>query len=173
MNVKKILAIPGSLRAASSSNIVLQTLTSIVAEKLSVKIYDGVGMLPHFNDPETLPEEVSDFLQQLREADGIIICTPEYAFGVPGSLKNALDWTVGSGELVQKPLALITASSSGEKGHAALIQILTALSADVKPGGTLLIPAVRSMIKDGKLSDLETIQSLRSVAQTLINQVTA
>lgn len=171
MNSKKILAIPGSLRAASSSNIVLHALASFFPEHVEFKIYDGIGTLPHFNDPEVTPKEVDDLRQLIADADGVILCTPEYAFGVPGSLKNALDWTVGSGELANKPVALVTASLSGEKGHAALLQILTALSANVQPEGALLISFVRAKIKDGKVSDQETVQSLRSVAQTLINQV--
>lgn len=76
----------------------------------------------------------------IKNASGIIICTPEYAFGVPGQLKNMLDWMVSSGSLVDKPVALVTASSVGSHAHAALLLTLGALSAKVIDGATLLIP---------------------------------
>src|SRR6187399_3234776 len=135
----KILAIPGSLRENSSSNAILKSVIAMAPQGISIAIYGGVGSLPHFNDSEVVPEAVVDFRNQVMRADAVLICTPEYAFGVPGSLKNALDWTVGSGEFVDKPVGLITASSQGEKGHAALLLILTAISSKVVSDATLLI----------------------------------
>ena len=63
------------------------------------------------------------------DADGVIICTPEYAHGVPGSLKNAIDWTVGTGEFSGKPTMLITASTDGKNGHKALLETLKVIEA--------------------------------------------
>jgi len=169
----KILALPGSLRAKSSSHIVLEATAKLLSPSTTFSVYDGIASLPHFDDPEVDPETVLDFRKQLQEADAIIICTPEYAFGIPGALKNALDWTVGSGEFVNKPVALITASSSGEKGHAAMLQVLTALSANVPTTSAVLIPFVRAKIKDGKVYDLETIATLQGVVDSLINEVSS
>lgn len=78
-------------------------------ENVLVNIYNDLGDLPHFDDEED--DKVNEWRKQINEADGIFICTPEYAFGVQGSLKNALDWTVGTGDLYEKPVGLITASS--------------------------------------------------------------
>jgi chromate reductase len=89
-----ILAIPGSLRAKSSSNFILKAIIGLAPPGVSIEMFDGVGMLPHFNDPETAPEVVISFREKIKAANAVLICTPEYAFGVPGSLKNALDWTV-------------------------------------------------------------------------------
>src|SRR5687768_18549429 len=91
----KILAIPGSLRANASSNLILKAIISFVPKDSSIEVYDSVGTLPHFNDPGQVPPEVTAFKEKIRKADAVLICTPEYAFGIPGSLKNALDWTVG------------------------------------------------------------------------------
>ncbi|MEP6750242.1 MAG: NADPH-dependent FMN reductase, partial [Bacteroidota bacterium] len=109
-NKIKILAVSGSLRANSSNAIILQAIEKLMPGQVEFFIYKGIGDLPHFDDAENIPITVSVWRKHLQDADAVLICSPEYAFGVPGSLKNALDWTVGSGELVNKPLALITAS---------------------------------------------------------------
>lgn len=134
------------------------------------KIYNDIGQLPHFDGEESYAI-VDEWRKQLQEADGILICTPEYAFGVPGSLKNALDWTVSSVELYDKPVALITASSSGEKGHAALLQTLTALSARMTDDTKLLIPFIRSKFNErGELTD-DVFNSVKRVLNGLITLI--
>ncbi len=129
-----ILAISGSLRSSSSNAAIIRTLSGMTPTGVTVSLYDGLADLPHFNpelDTDTPPDAVTDLRKQLKQADGILICTPEYAFGVPGALKNLLDWTVSSGEFVDKPVALITASSSGQYAHPSLLLTLGALSARV------------------------------------------
>lgn len=166
----KILAIPGSLRKDSSNHKVINKITSMLTQDVEFKIYNDIGRLPHFDGEENY-ELVDEWRKQLREADGIIICTPEYAFGVPGSLKNALDWTVSSVELYDKPLALITASSSGEKGHAALLQTLTALSAKMTDDTKLLIPFIRAKFDaNGELAD-DVFNAVKKVLDSLINLI--
>jgi chromate reductase len=164
----KILAIPGSLRQNSSSNYILKAILSVAPEDLIIEVYEGVGNLPHFNDPEETPEMVMDFREKLKQSDAVLICTPEYAFGIPGSLKNAIDWTVASGDFVDKPVGLVTASSQGEKGHAALQLVLTAISATVIDGATLLIPFVRSKLdRTGHVKDNSLLEQLALVVQNL------
>ena len=147
-----LLAISGSLRLNSSNTILLDIIRNMLPSNIKMKTYDGLGSLPHFNDSADLPASVIHFHKLLEEADVVLICSPEYAFGIPGSLKNALDWTVGTGNLVDKPVSLITASSSGDKAHAALLLTLTALSAKIIYNGTLLIPFIRAKIRDNKYS---------------------
>jgi chromate reductase, NAD(P)H dehydrogenase (quinone) len=163
-----ILAIPGSLRDNSSSNQILKALIELSPPSVSVEIYDGIGKLPHFNDAEKPSDEVMRFRAKISSADAVLICTPEYAFGIPGSLKNALDWTVGSGEFVGKRVGLITASSQGEKGHAALLLVLQALSSNVVEEATLLISFVRSKLNvDGSLKDQKVAADLKNVVTHL------
>jgi chromate reductase len=163
---KKIFAISGSLRAGSSNHSILRFLGNLAPDNVEYTIYDGLSTLPHFdpgldNDPP--PETVMALRKLLVEADGIIICTPEYAYGVPGSLKNALDWTVSSGSLVDKPLSLITASTGGQNAHAALLLILGALSANILDDATLLIPFIRSkMDGEGNITDEKTKNDLKT-----------
>ena len=174
-----ILAISGSLRANSSNDAVIRTAATLVAGKASFIIYDRLGSLPHFNPSteaqgrlEESAPEVIVFRKLVSEADGLFICTPEYAFGIPGVLKNALDWTVSSGELANKPVAVITAATSGEKAHASLLLTLTALSAHVLEECTLLIPFIRSKIDaEGNVKDMETRTAINSIMDTFINDI--
>ncbi len=125
------LAISGSLRAASATTVWLKAIAALAPNDIHVVIYYGLATLPHFNpdlDIDPAPSTVADFRRQLREADAVIISSPEYAHGVPGSLKNALDWIVGSGEFMDKPTAVITASRA-RFARAALIETLTVMMA--------------------------------------------
>jgi chromate reductase, NAD(P)H dehydrogenase (quinone) len=168
----KILAIPGSLRANSSSNKILSAVISMAPTDVSIGLFDGVGNLPHFNDSDEVNPRVEEFRTKIKTADAVLICTPEYAFGVPGSLKNALDWTVASGEFIDKPVGLITASSQGEKGHAALLLILTAISSTVVSGATLLISFVRSKLdQEGRIKDPQVSNDLSRVLHALVQSV--
>ena len=165
----KILAIPGSLRANSSSNHILNAVVSVAPVGVSIEIFDRVGKLPHFNDPQEVPEVVIEFRNKIRSADGVLICTPEYAFGVPGSLKNALDWTVSSGEFIDKPVGLITASSQGEKGHDSLLLTLGAISSRIIPEATLLISFVRSKLDaSGNIKDPVVLRNVTTVLHALV-----
>lgn len=164
---KKVIAISGSLRAGSSNHTILQYLAGLAPAGVDYVIYGGLAQLPHFDpglDNGHPLETVSSLRHLLAEANGVIICSPEYAFGVPGSLKNLLDWTVGSGSLEGKPLALITASTGGQHAHAALLLILkNALGAKLEEETTLLIPFVRSkMDSNGNITDLETKNQLKA-----------
>jgi chromate reductase, NAD(P)H dehydrogenase (quinone) len=168
----KILAIPGSLRTNSSSNAIMYSVISMAPENVEITVYNGLAQLPHFDDSDPAPTAVTDFRSQLQKADGILICTPEYAFGVPGSLKNALDWTVSSCDFVDKPVALITASSGGEHGHASLLLILKAISAKIVGGAALLVPFVRTKVnKEGTITDPALKENLRNVLISLVKTV--
>ena len=168
----KILAIPGSLRPNSSSNKILSAVIAMAPAEVSIEQFDGVGNLPHFNDSDEVDPRVEEFRTKIKAADAVLICTPEYAFGVPGSLKNALDWTVASGEFIDKPVGLITASSQGEKGHAALLLILTAISSTVVSDATLLISFVRSKLDpEGRIKDPQVSNDLNGVLHALVQHV--
>ena len=124
-----ILAISGSLRLQSSNTTLLRAVAMLAPEGVTNTIYDGLGDLPHFNpDLEgSEPPSVLNFRALLVAADGVLISSPEYAHGVPGVLKNALDWVVGSGELVNKPVALLNPSPRSTYAQASLIETLTVM----------------------------------------------
>ena len=82
-------------------------------------------------DAGTAPPPVMDFRSRLRASGGILISSPEYAHGVPGALKNAIDWVVSSGEIYEKPVALLNASRGATHAHASLIETLKTADANV------------------------------------------
>lgn len=140
-----------------------------MAEDVTFEIFRGIGSLPHFDDATQVHKAVEAFRTKIKEADAVLICTPEYAFGVPGSLKNALDWTVSSGEFMGKPVGLITASSLGENGHAAMLLILTAIASNIVDDATLLISAVRTKLdKEGQIKDATVRMDLKRVLHQLV-----
>jgi chromate reductase, NAD(P)H dehydrogenase (quinone) len=174
----KILAISGSLRDRSSNTALLQAIAGLIPDGASLAIYDRLGSLPFFNpdiDDDHPPDAVKDWRTRLRDANGVIICTPEYAYGIPGVLKNALDWIVSSGEFMHKPTAVISASPSpdgGKKANASLVQTLEAMMAEITAGATLAIPAISAKLNaQNEVTDLATVEALRSLLQTLIASI--
>jgi NAD(P)H-dependent FMN reductase len=175
---KKIAAICGSTRSDSSNHLLLRALVSLLSTRTSsssladITIFDSIAGLPHFNpdlDTDLPPAEVSSFRNFLRSADGILICTPEYAHGVPGSLKNAIDWTVSSCEFSHKPTALITASTDGRFGHQALLETLRVIEAADIDRLQLIIPFVRTKLNaDGTFADGATESSLRALLERFV-----
>ena len=129
-----ILAISGSLRAGSSNTSVINALEALAPADVLVEAYRGVGSLPHYNpdlDRDPPPPAVVHWRAAIRAADAVVICSPEYAHGVPGALKNALDWIVSSGELMEKRVALINASPHSTHARASLGETLRVMMADL------------------------------------------
>ena len=109
----RVLAISGSLRSGSSNSALVRAVAASATETVEVSVYRGLAELPPFNpdlDGESPAAAVAEFRSALEACDAVLISSPEYAHGVPAVLKNALDWIVGSGELIDKPVALINAS---------------------------------------------------------------
>jgi NAD(P)H-dependent FMN reductase len=120
--------------------------------------------LPHF-DPELSsenpPKQIIKFRKSIDQADGIIICTPEYIFSIPSGLKNAIEWCISTTIFSDKPSGLITASASGQKGHEELQLIMKTAMAKFTNETTLLIQGVKGKFDEqGNLSDLETQKQL-------------
>jgi chromate reductase len=176
MQTKNIFAISGSLRLGSSNHNILKALGEMMPPNIIYTIYNGISAIPAFDpglDNDSPPASVTAFRKQLSGADAIIICTPEYAYGVPGALKNALDWTVSSASFSGKHTALITASTGGENAHEALFKILGAIDANLIEGATLLISFVRSkMDGEGNITDEATAGKLKVVFDALMNSLT-
>jgi chromate reductase len=173
----KILAISGSLRATSTISTLLRATIALAPAGMEFTIYDGLADLPHFTPDltDTPPPSVTDLREKLRAADGVLICTPEYAFSMPGSLKNAFEWTVSSADFMGKPVAAISASpypTGGERAHASLLLTLTAVNAEIVEGASLTVPLVRTkMDTNGVISDEATIRALRSALDALAGAI--
>jgi NAD(P)H-dependent FMN reductase len=172
----KILGICGSLREGSAHRAILEYVASTVPD-VSFSIFEGISEIQNFNPDldqphSTADEAVEAFRSAVKEADAILICTPEYAYGIPGALKNALDWTVSSGSFVDKPVGLITASGLGEHGHASLLLVLQALTAKVEEQATLLIPYFKSkMNAENEITDIGLKEDLKRLIEVLLNVI--
>jgi len=141
----KILAISGSLRAHSSNTEVLRAAAILAPPSVRVSLYSGLASLPHFNpdldgDGAVPPDAVQDLRSQVAEADGLLICSPEYAHGVPGALKNALDWLVSGAEILAKPIGLLNASPRSTIAQASLAETLRTMSTVLVAGASLELP---------------------------------
>jgi NAD(P)H-dependent FMN reductase len=169
---KLLLAISGSLRSTSSNKTLLQAAAVLAPDNVTITISDSIANLPHFNpdaDSENPSPAVVDFRNQLQQADGVLICTPEYAHGVPGALKNALDWIVGSGELVNKPVALINPSTTSFHAQNSLIETLTVMMAKVH---VVRIPLTSTKISvDDILANANISGALSEVILKLANRI--
>jgi len=165
MNVS-ILAISGSLRRRSSNTEVLRAAAKLAPVTVSVKLFDGLAALPPFNpdlDAEGAvpPAVVGDFREQIGAADALLICSPEYAHGVAGALKNALDWLVSSPAMVFKPIGLLNVSPRSSYGYAALAETLRTMSTVLVEGASVELPIA------GTSLDAEAIAAVPDYATKL------
>jgi chromate reductase len=163
----KILAISGSLRTTSSNTAVLQAMAALAPGEVQVVLYIGLSELPHFNpdlDTENPPSAIRDFRSRLLASGGVLISSPEYAHGVPGVLKNALDWLVRSGELYEKPVALVNASPRSRHAQASLMETLTTMTARLIPEAcvTVALPS-KNLDASGICDDPEISRALSLV----------
>ena len=178
-----ILMISGSLRTGSVNTEVLRALMQLAPSNIDLTHFSGLARLPHFNpdnEIDTTSDAVADWRAQLQRADAVLICSPEYAHGVPGVLKNALDWVVGTGEFMYKPVALINASPSSQFARPQLVETLTVMMGNVVQAASITLSMAgkkrdaASMIADAQISSelnsalmalSEAINALRASAE--------
>ena len=154
----RILAVSGSLRASSGNTALLKAAQKAAPPDLEIALFTQLEAIPAFNpdrEAETAPSAVAALRDSVREHDAVLISTPEYAHGIPGVLKNALDWLVGSGEFYEKPVAFLHTSPRGEIARAALKEVLVTMAAqfvfdgEAEPGDTQALRAALAEIQSG------------------------
>ena len=150
-----ILAISGSLRKASINTSLLRAVVRLAPADIKVALYRGLGELPLFNPDIESPEPapVADLRQQIVAADAVLIASPEYAHGVTGVMKNALDWMVGNESFVYKPVALLNASPRASHAHAALRETLVTMSARILEPACITLPLLGAGIDEDGIVD--------------------
>lgn len=172
----RILLISGSLRKGSYNSAIIRDLANTLQD---VEVFEALETLPIFSPDldkheighnDESPKEVCSLRQSVASADVVVIATPEYAFEIPGGLKNALDWLVSSGELVDKPVGIITASTSsmgGESANEVLAKLAGILSAKVK--ARLCVARVNKKIDEsGTITDEELLEEIQKFMQKLV-----
>jgi len=166
----KILALSGSLRAASINTALLRAVARLAPADVSVELFRDLGNLPLFNpDLEaTNPPVVADLRARLVAADAVLIASPEYAHGVTGVMKNALDWMVGCEAFVNKPVALLNASPRAAHAPAALKEIISVMSALIIEDASIAVPILGSRLdEDSIVADPVISGVLREALQAL------
>ncbi len=182
MNHKRwnLLAIPGSIRKNSTSEWILKAVARLYPEELTVRIYNQIDRLPYF-DPDLVkteadaPESVKAFYGMIKDADAVIICTPEYVFSLPGALKNALEWTASTTVFSYKPFAFIIAAASGEKAFESLDLVMkTLLQESIDDQCKLLIKGARGKINEkGEITGEELKVKIKRLVDELIRKISA
>ena len=139
-------------------------------DEMEVLLYPDLRDLPIFDPDQTedLPPATAALRRLALACDGLLLASPEYAHGVPGGMKNALDWMVGWGELAYRPVALFTTSPGGEHAKAALAEILATMSFTLVPEAALTVHlrGCKSEEAAQKLTLPEVQLSLRRALQT-------
>jgi chromate reductase, NAD(P)H dehydrogenase (quinone) len=170
----RILAISGSLRQTSSNTKLLQAAIALSPQHVEIKLYGGLNDLPHFNpDLEPMaPLAVTDLQAQIKWCDGLIISTPEYAHGIPGVLKNALDWLVSSKDFMGKPIAILNASPRAIHAPASLVEILTTMAGLVVPEASITISLLgKNLDVAGIMADSDLASALKKAIDILANTI--
>src|SRR3954468_21659710 len=173
----RILAISGSLRAQSSNTSLLRLPAAVAPAAVIVELYDGLARLPHFNPDDDLdvpPPPVLELRRRVGEADGLLFCSPEYAHGVPGSLKNALDWLVASVELPDKPVASLNASPLSTYAQASLLETLTVMSTRIVREAWVTIPVGRGDVDaQGIIASPDIARATRDALEQFVRAILA
>jgi len=174
-----LLTISGSLRARSINREVLLAVAHLAPAGVAVTSYAGLGELPHFNpdleaDGRALPPAVRAFRDLVGQADAVVICSPEYAHGVPGSLKNGLDWLVSGPEIVHKPIGLLNASPRSTHAQASLAETLRTMSTVLVDGASPALPVNGRKLSAGEIVALpELADPLHRAIAALVDAVPA
>lgn len=146
----QVLAVAGSLRAASINAAFCRAAARLAGvhlqDRLQVQVFGGLGELPPFNpDLETdPPAAVRHWREQVDRADALLIASPEYAHGVSGVMKNALDWLVSFEGFVHKPVAVVNTSPRAHHACDALLETLRTMSATIVADASVTLPLLGS-----------------------------
>jgi NAD(P)H-dependent FMN reductase len=174
-----ILLVSGSLRHGSVNGAALHTAVDVAPDGLTPVLYEGMGSLPHFNpddDVDPLPPAVAHLRAAIGAADAVLFCVPEYAGALPGSFKNLLDWTVGGGEIYEKPVAWINAAATGRGvlAHESLRTVLGYTGSRIVDEACVSIPVDRATIGgDGLINDPGVRTEIAGVLRILSDFVSA
>ena len=174
----QILGISGSLRARSSSTELLRAACSMAPANVLMTVYGGLDALPHFNpdldgEGADAPGPVEDLRRRVRDADALLICSPEYAHGVPGALKNALDWLVSVPDLPNKPVGLLNPAPRSWHAQASLAETLRTMSMTLITDPPIVVPLLQPASgSEATALDPALAATLRGVIEALVRAAT-
>jgi NAD(P)H-dependent FMN reductase len=171
----RLLALSGSLRAASTNTAVLEALGALAPVSVEIMLYRDLDALPHFNpdnDEAAPPSAVAALRTLVGSAAGLIIAAPEYAHGVPGAFKNALDWLVASDAFPGKPVALINTAPRSFHAQSALRETLATMSARLIPDAFVALPLTgKKVLAEDILSNPRFAAALRDALDAFVDAI--
>jgi chromate reductase len=171
----RILAISGSLRALSFNTAALQAAVAMAPVGVEIVLHTGLGNLPHFNpdgDGDEPPEIVKVLRREVGLSDGLLIAVPEYAHGLPGTFKNALDWLVSCVEFPGKPVTLINTSQRATHAQGHLREILATMSARLIDCSSITLPLMgRNLDAAGILADAGLSAQLQGALARFVAEI--
>ena len=165
----KILTLCGSLRARSVNRALLRVFARLVPAGFVVQPFEHMGRLPHFNpdnDGEMVAAEVAELRRAVAGADALVISTPEYTHGLPGSFKNGLDWLVSEPAFAGKPVVILHASLGSTWVLDSLTEVLRTMSARI------IAPACVSLPLGSNQLDETAILARADLRRLLLDSVT-
>jgi chromate reductase len=174
LSVMKILALSGSLRSASINSALLRAASRLAPPEIAITLFDGLGDLPLFNpDREASPPGVvTYFRSQVADADALLIASPEYAHGVTGTVKNALDWLVSFEPFADKSVAVLNASPRAHHADAALREILRTMAAVIVEPASIIVPLLGTKLdEEGMVSTPSVVASIQDALAALYQAV--
>jgi chromate reductase, NAD(P)H dehydrogenase (quinone) len=174
----KLLGLAGSIRRASVSKAILQTLAEKVPVNVSLTLHD-LAEIPIYNQDleSNLPASVAKLRQAIIDCDGMVIVSPEYNHGMSGVIKNAIDWVSRPGYasvLVNKGVAIITTSESplgGARAQADLHKMFLSTLSRIAPGREVSIGNTQKTVVDGKLVDETQIRRALTLIDALLAEI--
>jgi NAD(P)H-dependent FMN reductase len=172
----RFLLVSGSTRGASTNTATLRTAQLVAPDGVTTVLFEGLADLPAFNpddDHEPVHPAVRHLRQQIAAADVVLFCTPEYAGALPGSFKNLIDWTVGSGDLYRKPVAWINVATEGRGAgaHAELATVLGYVDARVIEAASQRLPVARNTVgTDGTVAEPDFRDRLAEALKTIAHR---
>lgn len=177
MKQKRILLTILASASKNSSNLkLIELISKVLPNSFELVIFDQLKELPHFDAEQTLentPQKICDIRNLILNADGVLICSPEYVFSIPSGLKNLIEWCVSTTVFSNKHVGLITAAADGRKAHEELKLIMKTIEAKFSDETTLLIQGVRGKFdENGNLKNKDLMIKLDCLIQALCHEIT-
>jgi NAD(P)H-dependent FMN reductase len=167
-----VLAFSGSLRRQSINSAFCRAAARLAPAPMCITLFDGLGRLPLFNPDleERPPEPVRRFRSAVNDADALLIASPEYAHGISGVMKNALDWLVSHEGTVFKPIALVNTSPRARHAYEALREVLQTMSTEVLPDASVSLPLLGHCVTEEAMLGTDAV---RTAIQSLLAALAA
>jgi NAD(P)H-dependent FMN reductase len=158
MDKVRLLALSGSLRKVSYNTALLRAIAKLAIDGVDVVLFEDMGHLPLFNpdrENENIPV-VKKLRDEIKKSNGLLIASPEYAHGISGVLKNALDWLVSGDEFPNIPIALYNTSPRASHAQAALREVLSTMSGNIIESASISVPLLGTNLDvDGIINNPE------------------